>query len=98
MPIEAFEVIVGADGDLSKEQAIADASRYLAYCDQTDSFGYSANILDVETHGGFGNGDWGIAFTFSHHVTDDLEREKFYSEMKALSRVEVYEQIPFEPA
>jgi hypothetical protein len=93
MPVEGFEVIVAADeGITDKETAIADASRYLAYADQTDTFGYHGGILGVDVHGDEG-GPFAIGFQFAAPIEDDHALKRFMDEMAQLSHVESVERI-----
>lgn len=60
----------------------ADAAQYLAYADQTDTFGYRASLNDVSPY----EGD--IMLTFEAPITSDVEKRKFVNEMERLSRVQ----------
>jgi len=48
MPTARFTtVVVARENPESEQQAIANTSRYLAYGDQTDTFGYHAHVSEV---------------------------------------------------
>lgn len=97
MPREAFEVIVGVSGKATRDMAIAAASRYLAYADQTDTFGYLSEIMGIQVYGREEEGDWGVGIHFNTPIENDDARERFMSELENLSRVESFERLAFEP-
>lgn len=103
MPREAFEVIVGVSGEAGSELVAAVAAgRYLAYADQTDTFGYLSEIVHVSVTGPSDHsadaGDYGVLIQFTAPIENDEARERFFYELDQLSRVEVYEQLAWEPA
>ncbi len=88
MPTEAFEVIVSQPGEMSEDVAVASAAKYLAYCDQTDTYGYHGDTFDVNVYGGGETQDYGIGLCFAAPLPHDGELERFMDEMEMLSRVE----------
>lgn len=96
MPKEAFEVIVGQPGDKSEQVAIAAASQYLAYCDQTDSFGYHGDVFDVNVYDGDEGRDYGIGLCFATVVENDDDLKRFMDEMATLAKVESVERVHYE--
>lgn len=84
--------MVARENPDSKEMAIANCSKYLAYADQTDTFGYHAAIRDVDFHRNRRKGDTHrVIFTFDAPITNDSELKAFMDEMATLSRVESVE-------
>jgi hypothetical protein len=93
MPVEGFEVIVAVSETIdNREMAIADASKYLAYADQTDIFGYHGSLLYVKVHGDE-DGPFAIGFQFAAPIESDDALKRFMDEMTQLSRVESVERI-----
>lgn len=93
MPRESFEVIIGVTGDINTEQvAIAEAAKYLSYCDTTDTVALTSEIIYVDVYGGDGR-DWGIVFDLSVGIEDDDALKRFMDEMAALAKVESVERI-----
>jgi hypothetical protein len=108
MPMVEFEIIVGVSSEraFSEELAIAEASRYLAYSDQTDTFGHRASIFQVNTYDGPSSGadadasgkpeaaselDWGIGLHFDAPITSDDQLKSFMDELASLAHVESVE-------
>lgn len=93
MPQQRFEVtVVARENPESKAMAIANCSKYLAYGDQTDTFGYHAAIKDVDFRRNHRKGDaHRVIFTFETPITHDTELKAFMDEMATLSRVESVE-------
>lgn len=85
MPAQAYTVTVRTRADGSNE-ALAEAGQYLAYADQTDSFGYLGKILDTESR--LEDGQWYIAITFETIISSVEEKAAFKRELETLSRVE----------
>jgi hypothetical protein len=97
MPVESFEVIVSQSGEKNESVAIAAASQYLAYCDQTGTFGYRGDVFDVNVYGGDGGQDYGIALFFTAPVENDDQLKRFMDEMVRLSHVESVERVYRKP-
>lgn len=94
MPQQRFEVVVVArENPDSKEMAIANCSKYLAYGDQTDTFGYHAAIrsVDIEPKPSLVDAAERVVFTFDAPITNDSELKAFMDEMASLPRVESVE-------
>jgi len=87
MPRESFEVIVGVSSDSCRKEnnAIAEASRYLAYADQTDSYGYDADSDETL--------DWGIGIHFETVIENEKHLRAFLNEMSQLAKVESVERV-----
>lgn len=96
MPVEAFEVIVSQDGSQSEKNAVANASKYLAYADQTDTFGYHGDVFDVNVYDGDGGRDYGIGLCFAAPINGDDHLKGFMSEMVTLAHVESVERVSYE--
>jgi hypothetical protein len=111
MPKEAFEVIVGQSGNKSEQVAIASAAQYLAYADQTDTFGYSGDVFDVNVYDGPTSGadtessgepetasefDYGIGLCFAATIENDDALKRFMDEMTQLAHVESVGRVYFE--
>lgn len=93
MPTEEYEVIVSVSEDVTdRDIVIANASQYLAYADQTDTFGYSGSIVDVDVR------DSAVALKFLAIIENDGARERFLSEMEQLARVTESTQLSNYPA
>jgi len=92
MPREQFKatVSVSFDSCRNEKSAIAEASRYLAYADITDSFGYQGRIFGVNVEN---DGDWIIELHFDIIIRMDEHREHFFNEMEKLAKVESIEQV-----
>lgn len=97
MPTEAFEVIVSQSGEMNQNVAIANAAKYLAYADQTDTFGYSGDVFDVNMYGGpTQEQDYGIGLCFMAPVPSDDDLKAFMDEMTTLAHVESVERLSVE--
>lgn len=90
---KSYEVTVGVPTNPNDEVlAAAAASRWLAYADQTDTFGYLADIKDVEPY----TNDvevCAVAITFTAPFPSDDDVKAFMDEMAHLSRVETVEEV-----
>jgi len=96
MPVQGFEVIVSVSGDVdSREIAIAEAARYLAYADTTDTYGYDGDTIDVNVYDGGEGLDYGIGIHFVATIGNDDALKRFMDEMTQLARVESVERIPY---
>jgi len=100
MPIKAFEVIVSQNGEQSENTAVANAAKYLAYADQTDTFGLEGDVFDVNVYGGDlaegGPQDYGIGLCFAAPFPSDTYLKLFMDEMVTLAKVESVEQVHYE--
>lgn len=65
----------------------ADAAQYLAYADQTDTFGYRASIIKATIHRGR------AVLLFEAPITSDVEMDTFIHELEQLSRTVSVEQV-----
>lgn len=100
MPTVAYEVIIGISNEVAHRQneAIAEASRYLAYADQSDTFGYNGRVFEVNVYGGEGREmDWGIGLKFTAPVGLLPDKARFEAELDQLAHVESWEEIPYTP-
>lgn len=92
-----FEAIVGVSAEVAGDEqtAIAEASRYLAYGDQTDTFGYGGRVFEVDVYGGLSSGanDWGVGLKFSAPIGSDNDLKAFMDEMAMLAHVESVERL-----
>lgn len=99
MPEVDFEVIVGVSSEVAQDEqtAIAEASRYLAYADQTDTFGYNGRVFAVDVYGGKNYEDevldYGVGLSFSTVIVDDDDLKSFMDEMAMLAHVETVERL-----
>lgn len=100
MPTVAYEVIVGVSGQVASRQneAIAEASRYLAHADTTDTFGYNGRVFEVHAYDGDEGMDWGIGLHFSSPVGLLEDKARFERELDQLAHVESWQEIPYQPA
>lgn len=112
MPTQAFEVIVSQNGEQSENNAVANASKYLAYADRTDTFGYHGDVFDVNVYGGPTSGadaedsgkprpaseDYGIGLCFAAPIPSDDDLKRFMDEMTQLAHVESVERVHYEVA
>ena len=96
MPVEGFEVIVGQSGEKNESVAIAAASQYVAYCDQSDTFGYRGDVFDVNVYDGEEDGPFGIGLCFAAPIENDDALKRFMDEMTQLSHVESVERVHYE--
>lgn len=93
MPTEAFEVIVSVNSEISDEDvAIAEAAKYLAYADQTDTFGYSGNVVSVTV---YGDDDLSVGLQFVTTIINEQDRGAFLDEMESLAWVETVEELSY---
>lgn len=83
MPVRQFEVVVSTDGS-NEWKSVAQASQYLAYADQTDTFGYLADIIGVD----YSAEQETVSLEFEAPHPSEDEMHQFMDEMVALSRVE----------
>ena len=97
MPVEGFEVIVGQSGEKNESVAIAAASQYVAYCDQSDTFGYRGDVFDVNVYDGEEGRDYGIGLCFAAPIENDDELKTFIDAMARLAHVESVERVHYEP-
>jgi len=95
--VQAFEVIVSQNGEQSESNAVANASKYLAYGDQTDTFGLWGDVFDVNVYGGEDGEDYGIGLCFAAPIVNDSELKSFMDEMVVLAKVESVERVDYEP-
>lgn len=96
MPIEGFEVIVSANGEQPENNAVANASKYLAYADQTDTFDHKGDVFDVNVYDGDEGRDYGIGLCFAAPIVSDDHLKRFMDEMTTLARVESVERVHYE--
>lgn len=86
MPVATFKVTV--ESSVAGEQnAIAEASRYLAYADQSDLFGYHGSVDNVAATMQK-SGTWIVAIEFTATVAAESDVEQFLDECNLLARVE----------
>ena len=96
MPVEGFEVIVSATGDIPTDEiAIAEAAKYLAYADTTGIYPQTGDHFDVNVYDGGEGLDYGIGLHLVATIENPNARERFMSEMGSLSRVESVERVPY---
>lgn len=91
MPRETFTVTIDTLGYVSEKNAVADASAYLAYCDQTDTFAYAPSLEEVQTLSDE-DGPYAVAITFTTDIENDDHLKSFIDEMTHLSRVKSVER------
>jgi hypothetical protein len=95
MPTAKFAVEVSVRdtvGDSnSPSKCTADASKYLAYADQTDTFGYHGAIESVTCTKKHRNAYGSVLITFSAPVAQEEDIECFLDECETLARVETVE-------
>jgi len=96
MPTQGFEVIVSQDGEQLEDTAVANASKYLAYADQTDTFGYSGDVFETNVYGGDEGQDYGIGLCFAAPIANDAALKLFMDEMTQLAHVESVERVSYE--
>lgn len=96
MTLRSFEVIVGVSDTKvdSRDAAIAEAARYLAYADQTDVVGIGS-IYDTVVYG-VPPGSWGIGLHITGTIVDEKDEERFLQEMENLAHVEAVEEVSIE--
>lgn len=83
---ERFDITVEVLDCVQEETAIATASAYLAYGDQTDTFGYAPTMVGVTVQE---DGDGPIAVTIGTilRVQDDDHLKAFMDELTRMSKV-----------
>ena len=93
MPTQGYEVVVGVTGHTDEQNAIADASQYLGYADQTDTFGYRADVTDVKV---ISDADGPTAVSL-HFVVQETENQldRFENELDILARVESFDRLRY---
>ena len=94
MPPETFDVIVGVTGQTDEQNAIADVSQYLAYADQTDTFGHRGNVTDVNVYAD-ADGPFAVKLQFTTTIENDDALKRFMDEMTTLARVESVERLDY---
>lgn len=97
MPTARFRVTVSVReevGDSNERGRVtADASKYLAYADQTDLFGYHGRVDNVTCNRRHNYAYESVTLEFAAPVANKAELERWQSEMDQLSRVEKAECI-----
>lgn len=83
---ETYEIMVEVLDCIDKETAIATASAYLAYGDQTETFGYAPTIDSVRVHSD-GDGPTAVTITTTLTIASDTDRKRFMDELARLSKV-----------
>jgi hypothetical protein len=96
MTREGFEVIVSQDGQMDEQVAVANAAKYLAYADTTDTFGYEGDVFDVNVYDGEAGRHYGIGLVFSAVILNDDALKRFMDEMTQLAHVESVERVHVE--
>lgn len=100
MPIEAFEVIVSQGGQQSEQNAVANAAKYLAYADTTDTFGLEGDVFDVNVYGGATvgspNESYGIGLSVAVPIPSAEYRRNFEAELDRLAKVESFERVGYQ--
>ena len=100
MPIEAFEVIVSHDGQQPEHNAVANAAKYLAYADTTDTFGLEGDVFDVNIYGGPSSGAdaavSGIGLSVAVPIPSAEYRRDFEDELSSLAKVESFERVGYQ--
>lgn len=91
MPREMFSIVVGTLAKADEQVAIADASAYLAFADQTDTFGYSPDIKTVKVYRDE-DGPIAVDIRVSLAVENDAHLKRFVDQMTHLSRVRSLER------
>jgi (p)ppGpp synthase/HD superfamily hydrolase len=86
MPRETFDITVEVLNRYHKDTAIATASSYLAYADQTDTIGYAPAYESVFVHKD-GEHPVSVTLTVSVKIQDDRHLKRFMDELTQLSRV-----------
>ena len=83
MPLARFTTtVIAQDDDGTAEQHIANCAKYLAYADQTDTFGYHGHVRQTTYQGD------SVRFRWKAPVVSNKELNKIREEMERLSRVE----------
>jgi len=97
MPTQAFEVIVSQSGEMNQNVAIANAAKYLAACDTTNTFGQEGDVFDVNMYGGpTSQQDYGIGLCFAVPIPSDEYLKRFMDEMVQVAHVESVERVHYE--
>lgn len=86
-----FEVLLGFSA-ADEPQAVANASKYLAYGDQSNVFG-DAVIIGTEIVDYLSDWEYGVALSFGYDFTGDDEVEQFMRQMRQLSHVVSVERL-----
>jgi hypothetical protein len=89
---ETFNVRVEVLDCNDNKTAIAKASMYLAYGDQTDTVGYSPVIHDVAVHSD-STGPIGVTFRVTLSVGSDQDLKRFMDELATMSKVQSVERL-----
>lgn len=91
MPNETFDITVTVRDCIEKEIAIARASSYLSYADQTDTVGYAPNFKSVFVHTD-GTHPTHVTLTVELEIMNDQELKRFMDEMVQLAKVKSVER------
>jgi hypothetical protein len=95
VPREIFDITVEVLNRSQDENAIATASAYLAYADQTDTIGYAPDYRDIIVNSHGGQHPVSVTFTIGLQVPNDSALKRFMDEMAQLSKVlSVEREIP----
>lgn len=85
MPLARFTTTVALSGDDgTAEQHIANCAKYLAYADQTDTFGYHGYVRQTTYQGD------SVLFNWTAPVASTQKLEAIAEEMEQLARVEYH--------
>jgi hypothetical protein len=85
MPLARFTTTVTTEGnDSTAQQHVANCSKYLAYADQTDTFGYHGHVWHTTYEGEK------VTFKWKAPVVSNKELNKIHEEMEHLARVEYH--------
>jgi hypothetical protein len=88
-----FTIGVEAPQDSTEMAAVASASSYLAYADQSDTFGYNPTLLDL-TYWERPDETGVVDITFkTPFLPSEEDRQRFKNEMDRLSRVLTLERV-----
>lgn len=96
VPREIFDITVEVLNRSQDENAIATASAYLAYADQTDTIGYAPDYQDTTVNDSHGDQNpVSVTFTIGLEIPNDSALKRFMDEMAQLSKVlSVEREIP----
>ena len=84
-------VPVPDNGTMQESSIIANAARYLAYADQTDTFGYHGNVTHVHVMGYTNDdGSKNVYMRFRVPIPGPDYMEEFEDELDALAHVRAY--------
>lgn len=89
MPVEEYEVVVNVSDEIAGDDVpslIAESSRYLAYADQTDTFGYGGRVYEAVVYNG-DETEYQVGLKFTAPIASDEDRERFLDEMDMLAHV-----------